>query len=241
MIHLVRNELEAIPKDVLRRPVLPMATALQEAHDLLELCRGTDVSAALSQVGISSALVDDLAVRIQAAREAQSAWASFRDGSARAPLTELEARAESHRRDMLAACRFGLRRTREAQVALAPFRDRAGVDGMVQDLFDLATLVEKHAGAFERDHSFDAAASVREARELARSLSLAVSEGRLGAASSAALELRNRAFTHMDDLVSELRAAGRYAFRHDADMAKRFTSRHRRKLRRLAKRVDGSS
>jgi hypothetical protein len=88
---------------------------------------------------------------------------------------------------------------------------------------------------------FDAAASVFEARDLALSLSLAVSEARLGAASSAALELRNRAFTHMDDLVSELRAAGRYAFRHDADMAKRFTSRHRRRLRRLAKRVDGSS
>jgi hypothetical protein len=240
MIRHVKHELEAIPKEKLRRPVLPMATALQEANDLLELCRGPDVSAALAEVGISSALTDDLALRLQAAREAQSAWASFRDGIARAPLAALEARAESHRRDMLAACRFGLRRTCDARVSLASFRGRAGLDGLVQDLFDLATLAERHAGAFERDRSFDAGESIFEARELARSLSLAVSEARLGAASSAALELRNRAFTHMDELVSELRAAGRYAFRHDPDTAKRFTSRHRQKLRRLAKRSDGS-
>jgi hypothetical protein len=48
--------------------------------------------------------------------------------------------------------------------------------------------------------------------------------------------MRDRAFTYLDSLVNDLRAAGRYAFRRELDLAKRFASRYRRRHRRNAKR-----
>jgi hypothetical protein len=44
--------------------------------------------------------------------------------------------------------------------------------------------------------------------------------------------LRDRAYTYLDDLMSELREAGRYAFRKDRALVRRFSSRYLRRRRR---------
>jgi hypothetical protein len=240
MIDLVKDQLDALPSQQLRRPFVPIATALQEAHDLLELCRGTRVSAALVEVGMAPDFIRDFEVRIQAARDAQSAWMAFRDRSKPIELAELETQASALRRAIMFAARFSLRHLREAQLALAAIRNGIGVDDLIQDLFDLAAILEKHAPAFDADRSFDVLARIAEARDLARKLSLAVSETRLGAEAAATRDLRNRAFTYMDDLVLELRLAGRYAFRDDPETSRRFASRYLRKRRLQAKRADGT-
>jgi hypothetical protein len=231
MIDLVKDPVEALPRDPLRRLVMPIATAIQEAHDLLELCRGPIVSAALEEVGMRPGFVDDLALRVQAARDAQSAWIAVRYRAKPAELLALENRAVALRRRMLAAGRFSLRGIREAQVALEVIRGGAGVDDLVQDLFDLAVVFRKYAVAFDADRSFDVDASVLEARALGRRLSLAVSEARLGTAATVTRELRDRAFSSMAELVAEIRLAGRYAYRDDAESARLFASRFLRKRR----------
>jgi hypothetical protein len=231
MIDLVKDQLEALPKENLRRIVMPIATALQEAHDLLELCRDPRVNAALVEVGLAPAFVGDLEIRVQAARDAQSAWIAVRDRAKPAELLELETHAVALRRRMLAAGRYSLRGIREAQVALTSIRGGTGVDDLVQDLFDLAVVFTKYAASFEADRSFDAEASVREARDLGRRLSLAVSEMRLGTEATAARELRDRAYSYLDELVAEVRLAGRYAYREDAEALRLFASRYLRMRR----------
>ena len=52
------------------------------------------------------------------------------------------------------------------------------------------------------------------------------------------VELRDRAYTHLDDLVTSLREAGRYAFRADEKLRKSFVSRY---LRRKRKRNAGDT
>lgn len=46
-----------------------------------------------------------------------------------------------------------------------------------------------------------------------------------------AKDLRDRAFAHLDELVSDLREAGRYAFRKDPARKKHFGSAYRRRHR----------
>ena len=241
MIDLVKDQLDAIPHTQLRRIVMPIATALQEANDLLELCRDERVSASLEEVGLAADFAGVLDVRIHAARAAQSAWIAVRDRAKPAGLAALEAEAAHLRRRMLAAGRFSLRDVREAQVALTSIRGGAGVDDLIQDLFDLAVVTEKYAGAFEADRTFDLDAHVAAARDVGRRLSDAVSEGRLGAEVAAARDLRDRAFTYMQDLILEIRLAGRYAYRDDAAVAARFASRHLRKRRHQTKKTTDRS
>jgi len=235
-IEALKPQLEALTPDQLRTPGLPMAAALQEAHDLLTLCHGEQVKAALIDVGQDPQFTTDLEQRLAAAREAQSQWVAVRDRTKSTALVGLEGRAATLRRDLLAAGRFNLRRDREAQAVLSAISQGETVADLVQDLLDLATLFEQHAAAFASDQSFDVAAGVAEAREVAQALSASVSDERLDPEPSGTRELRDRAFTYLDDLVSEIRAAGRYAFRREVELARRFTSRHRRRLRRTAKR-----
>lgn len=154
---------------------------------------------------------------------------------------EIETEAASLRRRMLAASRFNLRDVREAQVALATIRGGNGVDDLVQDLFDLASVCVKYAPAFDADRSFDVDEHIDKARTLGRRLSHVVSSVRLGTDATAARELRDRAFSYMQELVNEIRFAGRYAFRDDPISVARFSSRHLKKQRRASKKAAASA
>jgi hypothetical protein len=237
-LHDIEPELKTINSSEVRRPSMPMPNALQEAHDLLELCRNQRVLDALVSVGVARDAPRQLEQRINAAREAQSQWVAVRDRTKSAELVEVEARATELRSDMLAAARWSLRDAREAQTTLDTIRAGEGVADLVQDLFDLATLCERHQEAFAGDQSFDVAVNVAAARQVGQRLSLGVSEGRLDPEPTGTRDVRDRAFTYMDNLVSELRSAGRYALRRDADTRKLFTSRYRRRARRGVKRSE---
>lgn len=241
MLDTLKDQLNALPHDKVRRIVMPIATALQEAQDLLELCRIPTVTVALEEVGMKPGFDRELEVRIQAAREAQSAWIAARERIKPKELLELETEAVSLRRRMLAASRFNLRDVREAQVALATIRGGNGVDDLVQDLFDLASVCVKYAPAFDADRSFDVDEHIDKARTLGRRLSHVVSSVRLGTDATAARELRDRAFSYMQELVNEIRFAGRYAFRDDPISVARFSSRHLKKQRRASKKAAASA
>jgi hypothetical protein len=231
----IKSDLEGLKPEQIRTPNLPIATALQEASDLVRLCRAERVHTAITKVGQSPDFVGVLEQRIDAAREAQSIWVSVRDQTKSSALVKLEERAGQLRGDLLAAGRWNLREDREAQTTLSTIRGGDTVADLVQDLFDLATLYEKHRAAFETDQSFDAGARSGEAREVATQLSASISEERLGSGPAEIRDMRNRAFTYLDNLVSEVRAAARYAFRSEPDFSRRFASRYRRRIRRAAK------
>jgi hypothetical protein len=231
----IKSDLEGLKPEQIRTPNLPIATALQEASDLVRLCRTERVHTALIQVGQSPVFAEVLEQRVDAAREAQSIWVTVRDQTKSSALVQLEKRAGELRSDLLAAGRWNLREDREAQTTLSAIRGGDTVADLVQDLFDLATLYEKHRTAFEKDQSFDAAARSSEAREVASQLSASISEERLESGPAEIRDMRDRAFTYLDNLVSEVRGAARYAFRSEPDLSRRFTSRYRRRLRRAAK------
>jgi hypothetical protein len=212
-----------------------MANALQEASDLGELCRRSNVHPAMVKVGLPSDFLVDLEQRVNAARQAQSTWVSVRDQTKSTALVELEAHADDLRSELIAAGRFNLHDDREAQATLSSIRGGETVADLVQDLFDLATVYESRLDAFAADQSFDAPARVAEARTVAAELSQSISDERLDPEPAGTREMRDRAFTYLDDLVTQLRQAGRYVFRNNPEIARRFASRYRRRQRRGAR------
>ncbi|MBN1605837.1 MAG: hypothetical protein JW940_04350, partial [Polyangiaceae bacterium] len=178
-LEALKPELSALPAEQLRSPNIPMASALQEASDLAELCRRSNIHDAMVAVGLPGNFVADLDQRVGAARQAQSIWVSARDQTKSRTLVELEARATELRSELVAAGRYNLRNDPEAQATLSSIRGGETVADLVQDLFDLGTVYEGHLDAFAADQSFDAPARVAEARAVAQELSQSISDERL--------------------------------------------------------------
>jgi class 3 adenylate cyclase len=66
-----------------------------------------------------------------------------------------------------------------------------------------------------------------------------LSDARIPGEQEATKLLRDRAFTHLDRLVIDLRKAGRYAFRKEPERAAAFASDYLRRVRAKARRRAG--
>lgn len=236
------NTLTAINQialDQIRTPNLPVPVALQEANDLLTYCRKPHIHARLVSVGQLADFADELDRRIKFTRQAQSDWVNVRDQIKSDELIALEEQANRLRSTMIAAGRYNLR-TRDSQATLSQIRGGDSVADLVQDLSDLSTLFDRNRSAFEADTSIDAPSLITESRALSERLSSGVSTERVGSEPTATRLLRDRAFTYMDDFVTELRSAGRYAFRLEPATVKQFSSKYKRRHRRARAESDDS-
>lgn len=231
----LREQLSAIPSSEVDVPDIPMATVLQEGSDLLTVLRDEKVWSRLLAIGVDADAREALEQALGATRTAQSLWMVTRDRQKSDSQRDRERRGAALRLELLAAGRYNLREDRVALGTLSAIAQGEGVADLIQDLSDLAMLIEQKRQAFERDRTFDASQRCEEARSLSSELSAGTSGERLSGDQATAMELRNRAYTHLDDLVSKLREAGRYAFRADEKQRKNFASRYlRRKRKRSA-------
>src|SRR5690606_26514468 len=84
-------------------------------------------------------------------------------------------------------------------------------------------LMEHHEEHFFGDRSFSPGDSARQAQTLAGQLGELGEQLDIKHVSPDVIELRDRAFSYLSELVDEVRAAGRYAFR-GTDEARAFAS-----------------
>lgn len=219
------------PEPRASRPRVSVGVAIQQAFELLCIVRVERVERGLASVGLEPGFADVLAARLDRARRAQAAYAAKRGKRAETRrLAELEARAESLRREIADAARWHLR---HRPGDLVPFRaPRRGRESLAHALFNLATALESRAGLFALDPRFDPAAQAAEARRVARDLSEAISESRQDTERPRLRAERDRAFAELNATVREIRAAGRYVFRGEPRLARHFTSAPRRRRRR---------
>jgi len=235
LLSAVRDQLLALPSEQVEAPEIPMAVVLQEANDLLTLVSEDSVWNRLATVGTKESDRDALRQAIGAARAAQSSWTVSRDRRKSDAQQARELRGEKLRLDLVAAGRWNLRADRVAQGALDAIVEGEGVADLVQDLNDLAALFEQKRAAFESDKSLDLGARIEEARSLAAELAAGTSSERLDTEQAKAVDLRNRAYSLLDQLVSRLREAGRYAFREQEEVRRRFASRYLKRKGQRAK------
>lgn len=228
----LRPALAAIPREEVTEPRLPMTVFLQEAHDLHVLASEQPVRQRLLDVGLDEEQLDALPDAVAAGRQAQSLWTVSRDTSKSTAQKKVEEESYALRSRLLRACRWNLRKDRVAMGTVRAIADGEGLADLVQDLHDLGQLIEARAAAFAKDKTFDAQASAKQARDASGNLEAGVSAEQLAADQAEAKELRDRAFTHLYELVDTVREAGRYAHDRDDPVRKGFASDYYRRSSR---------
>lgn len=232
-------QLMSIALDQLELPNLPISIALQEAHDLNTLVGNPEIRERLLAVGLPKAELTALPKAIAATREAQSAWIVVRDRTKSDAQRQREEAGDTLRAEMIAAARWNLRNDRVAQATIDAIAEGEGVEDLVQDLVDLAALVERQADRFESDTTFDAAEQIEAARSAAKTIEMGLSRARLARTQEEAKELRDRAYTYLAARVSAVREAGRYAFKKEPALSGKFGSTYGRAAdRRRARKKD---
>jgi hypothetical protein len=221
----------AMPANEVIEPEIPAAVAIQEANDLVTLCRQPDIAERLFRVGLDEADLQDLDEAVGAMRTAQSMWVVVRDRSKSDAQKEREENGYRLRGDLLAALRFNLRADRAAMGTVDAIAEGEGLADLIQDLADAARLIESRLDAFVRDQTFDAPAAAEEARQLSEELSAGASLERIHGEQINMKDSRDRMYSLMADIVSSVREAGRYAFRDDETLRAKFASDYQRRRR----------
>ncbi len=204
-------------------PDYPVAFAIADAQSLLKTCLGA-VRQRLVEIGVGSEDFERLELAIDAVQEAQSAWLKLRDQAKSPSQIALEQEGYALRADLFAACHFNLREDRLSVAMLDAIIQDEGPEALIEDLACLSRLIETRVAAFDDDLSFDAEQQARRARELAAQIRDGLRGVKQSRAHREAKDLRDRAFTLLDDTAEYVRDAGLYAFRREPETRERFAS-----------------
>ena len=226
------TEVMTLDESEVHAPNIPIAVALQEASDLSVLLSDNEVASTMATIGVHAEQIERLAQLIEVCRDAQSQWMIARDRSKDQAQKEREAAGADMRTELIAACRWNLRENNTAQATLSAIASGAGVADLVQDLADLGELILKHAASFAMDSTLDPTKTAETAHSTAAALADGLSGERYDQTQRKAKALRDRTYTLLADEVTDLRGAGRYAFRNTPKMLRNFGSQHRRRLQR---------
>ena len=222
------QKLRECPSDKVREPDRPVAIILSEAYALA--CVAAKYRAELERVGLDPAIIDEIEPCANTLRVAETAWTTTREKELAAVVIAAITQAYTFRSDIVSASRYALRKNDAAQATISHIQEGEGVADLCQDLVDLAAVVETHRDAFEKiDFDF---AKVAHARALADEIQKGQGEVVVEKASNETRDVRNRAFTYLDDVVDEVRSAGLYAFGSDSDSTRLSLFRSNYALRR---------
>jgi hypothetical protein len=233
----LRPTLLALASTEVDAPDVPPAVVVQEAFNLVALLADPSVRTRLLSKGLPAAVIDGLGPAAGALSTAQAQWMAARDPHKSEAQAALELRAYELRTRLSSACRFHLRNQRKALSTLDVIAEGEGTADLIQDLHDLAELITQNVTHFAADTTFDAAERAATASSLASELRLAVSAATVTSDQAAAKDLRDRAYSHLDDVLANLRAAGRYAYEDDPATQTKFSSAYLRRRRQRNKKV----
>ena len=233
---------EDLPAEEVRKPNIPAHVTTQEALETVQFVRQTPaVAERLALVGVDDAALADVEVAAHANdRAALLAKLAISGVKSEAAIKVVDD-AEALRQRILDACRFNLRKDRDAQAKVRRIADGSGTLDLYTDINLCAELLREHPRGFDNDGTFDADAALADCESLAPQLSALLTNPADSLAREAALTLRDRAWTHLDTLLDDLREAGRYALRDHPQHRARFASQHAREAnaRYLKKKAQG--
>lgn len=203
--------IRAIPDDKALEPAMPVDTYLQEGENLAKWSLMD--AEALATIGITLAMLNDLPVRAGALREAQSIWFKDRNSQQEAQREWAAAAPEAFamRDELLHTFRYAYRNDEALLARVAEIAEGNTNADMIQDLNDLSLLGKNNTALLETINfdleKLDSAANASDG--LANLLALANGDKSLQSESKI---IRDKAYTHMKELVDQIRDAGKYLF-----------------------------
>ena len=206
-------KLKAMDKKALRKQDMPMEQAVNEGA-IMATAASQDADA-LKAVGLDGSVITELGASVNALRYAQGQYVAaigeLKDASKQWATEEPQAYAL--RDDLLSAMSFGLRKVPDAVKAVRRIREGSGGADMIQDLSALAQLGKKYPGEL-KTINFDAGL-LDQATEKAGNLGQLYAKAFVEKGTADAKDLRDRAFSYMRAVMSEVLDAAEYAFRKD--------------------------
>ena len=203
--------IRAIPDDKTLEPAMPVDTYLQEGENLAKWSMMD--AEALATIGITTEILNNLPVRAGALREAQSIWVKDHNSQqdAQREWAEAAPAAFAMRDQLLHDFRYAYRNDAAILARVAEIAEGDSNADMIQDLNDLSLLGKSNTGPLEAINfileKLEVAANASD--ELSNILALANGDKSLQSESKV---IRDKAYTHMKELVDEIRNAGKYLF-----------------------------
>lgn len=205
------GEISAIPDKEVSEPGIPVDVFLQEAENLHKWSLMDAV--ALSAVGITPEMINNLSVGAGALREAQSVWFKDRNSQieAQRKWAEQSPLAFELRDELVHAFRYAFRNDSALAARVAEIAEGGSNSDMIQDLNDLSVL-GKNNGAPLQAIGFDMG-KLDGAAETSNNMAelLAAANGDKSLQNETKM-IRDKAFTYLKKQVDEIRAAGKYVF-----------------------------
>ena len=216
------DAIKAIPNEKVLTPNVPMDVFLQANENLYQWSLGD--AGQLAGIGITQEMLDDLAVRNGACREAQSIWNKDYHSQQEAQkqwITESPA-AYDLRDELLHTLRYAYRNDAALMNRVRAIAEGDGHVDMIQDLNDLAVLGKENPGPLTAMNfdltKLDTAATLSD--EMATLLAEANGDRVVQNESKV---IRDKAYTYVKTLADEIREAGKYLFWRDKNRYKGYT------------------
>lgn len=226
------DTLMSIPADKVLHPgPEPVNVFLQEAITLYYA--SLDDIEFLIAGGLCRKIVDDLPARISALREAEGLWvvSQIEEAEIKQSRADKIAEARALQGRLLRTLKFvhGDRKIL-MRINSAARNDRSS-SALVQSLADLAAAGRELMP--DKPDSIITTQILDEASERARSLAAMLAEAATeNLKGNRALNIRNRAYTHLREAVDEVRRHGKFVFHEDPFKKKRYSSDYMRRARR---------
>lgn len=220
-----KSAIEAIPKEEIVEPQIPVAIALQESENLYQWAQND--RSALEQAGLEMNLLDELPARTAALRYIQSVWQSEYKGmeNAQEDWSKLSPEAFDFRDILIHEFRHAFFKVPSLLAQIKAIDEGTGNADMIQDISDLLILGRDNLNLLARinlDPTF-----LDKAEEYTKILPdiLAKANG-LRNSDNPTRIMRDKAFTYMKIAVDEIRRNGVYKFWRTPERKKGYVSKY---------------
>jgi hypothetical protein len=218
-------KLGALDRRSLRKQDMPLDQAIKEG-EIMAAAAMEDV-ATFTGIGFDTAKISELSMAVGALRFAQArliaATGELKEASRQ--WDEEEPMGYELRADMLAAASYALRDVPNAMKAIKRIREGSGGADMIQDLIALSELGKKYLEQM-KSINYDVA-KFDSAAQMADALGGLYAKAFVEKSTSEAKDLRDRAFTYMRKIMSDVLHAAEYVFRKDPERLSYYHSAYR--------------
>ncbi len=210
-------------------PDIPAAVYLHEGDQTVALLADPKIGPTIAKHLEMPDVAGQLTTRIATFREAQQGW--WLKSSRRKPEDQATDEVDLAERvaEGLAQLEWWGRRDRLLQDNIEKLREGTGIADLLTDGDDTAKLLDDHSARFPADGDYNPGAAASDLRDLTARVRAGQIGFHLDTTQAKLVETRDRAFAWCDELLTEIRAAARFAFRKDKATASRFTSAYVRR------------
>ena len=227
----IKVVLEAMDPEQVRKPSIPAQVTASEALETVEFVRQTpEVKAALALVKVDDAALAEVELAAQGADRAALLCKLALFGVKGEEALATVDRAEALEQEILGAFRFNMPKDRDVMAKVRKIAEGSGLMDLYSDINMCAELLDAHPAAFADDGTFDEVAARAACDELSPKLNALLTDPADKLARQRAIDLRDRAWSHLDDLLDELRRKGKHALRAHPTHRARFASAYVRQV-----------